>query len=152
MAYEFKLLKRIEFYETDMAGIVHFSNYFRFMEMAEAAFFRSLNLSIQPINSKPKMGWPRVVAKCEYLSPLCFEDKIEIHLLIENINKRSITYRYIISKIKDEKKQVAAKGKIKIVCVTFDADGHSMKSTNLPREMTDKIEVAPKAVLDQALN
>jgi len=46
MPYEFKLTRRVEFAETDMAGIMHYSNYFRFMETAEHAFFRSLGLSI----------------------------------------------------------------------------------------------------------
>ena len=46
MAYEYKMTRRIEFAETDMAGIVHFSNFFRMMEATEHAFFRSLGLSI----------------------------------------------------------------------------------------------------------
>ena len=46
MAHEFTLTRRVEFSETDMAGIVHFSNFFRFMESAEHAFFRSLGFSV----------------------------------------------------------------------------------------------------------
>ena len=42
MPYEFKHIRRVEFAETDMAGIVHFSNFFRMMEATEHAFFRSL--------------------------------------------------------------------------------------------------------------
>ena len=40
MPYEFKLTRQVEFSETDMAGIAHFTNFFRFMEAAEHAFFR----------------------------------------------------------------------------------------------------------------
>ena len=50
MAYEFKLTRHVDFAETDMAGIMHFSNFFRFMEATETAFFRSLSLSIFPEN------------------------------------------------------------------------------------------------------
>ena len=46
MAYEFKAIRRVEFAETDMAGIVHYSNFFRYMETAEHGFFRSLGLSV----------------------------------------------------------------------------------------------------------
>ena len=42
MAYEFKQTRRVEFSDTDMAGIMHFSNFFHFMEATEAAFLRSL--------------------------------------------------------------------------------------------------------------
>ena len=45
MAYEYTTTKKIEFSETDMAGLVHFSNYFRYMEVAERDFFESLGLS-----------------------------------------------------------------------------------------------------------
>ena len=72
MAYEFKLIRRIEFSETDMAGIVHFSNFFRMMESAEHAFFRSLGFSVHPEGGTT--GWPRVSATCDYLRPLRFED------------------------------------------------------------------------------
>ena len=46
MPYEFQLSRRVEFSDTDMAGIMHFSNFFRFMEAAETAFLRSLGLSV----------------------------------------------------------------------------------------------------------
>ena len=46
MSYEFQITRRVEFSETDLAGIMHFSNFFRFMESAEHAFFRSLGFSV----------------------------------------------------------------------------------------------------------
>ena len=39
----FEIQRHVEFYETDMAGIVHFSNFFRYMETCEHAFVRSLD-------------------------------------------------------------------------------------------------------------
>ncbi len=61
MSYEFKAVRRVEFSETDMAGIMHYSNYFRFMETAEHAFFRSLGLSIFRTGDPP-VSWTRVHA------------------------------------------------------------------------------------------
>ena len=46
MLYEFKVIRQVEFSETDMAGLMHFSNFFRFMESTEHAFFRSLGLAL----------------------------------------------------------------------------------------------------------
>ena len=62
MAYEFKAQRRVEFSDTDMAGIMHYSNFFRFMETAEHAFFRSLGFSIVTNATDPHVGWPRVHA------------------------------------------------------------------------------------------
>ena len=46
MAAEFSISRRVQFAETDMAGVVHFSNYFRWMEEVEHAFFRAVGLSV----------------------------------------------------------------------------------------------------------
>ena len=42
MACEYRHLRMVEFADTDMAGIVHFSRYFRYVEEAEHAFLRSV--------------------------------------------------------------------------------------------------------------
>ena len=47
-ASNFVYRRRILFHETDLAGIVHFSNFFKYMEEAEHAFVRSIGLSIHP--------------------------------------------------------------------------------------------------------
>ena len=78
MAYEFKTVQTVEFADTDMAGIVHYSNFFRYMEAAEHAFFRSLGFSVVTKQVEPPVGWPRVHASCDYKRPLRFEDEVEI--------------------------------------------------------------------------
>ena len=40
MADPFRTTRLVEFGDTDMAGIVHFANFFRYMESAEHAFLR----------------------------------------------------------------------------------------------------------------
>ena len=49
MVSEYRLRRRVQFYETDAAGIVHFSWFFRYMEEAEHALWREAGLSIAPI-------------------------------------------------------------------------------------------------------
>ena len=55
---EFILHRRVQWYELDSAGIVHFSTYFRFMEEAEPALWRAAGLSIGA--AEKTGGWPRV--------------------------------------------------------------------------------------------
>ena len=56
MPYEFKVQRRVEFSETDMAGIMHYSNFFRFMETAEHAFYRDLGHSVVMTHLDPPLG------------------------------------------------------------------------------------------------
>src|SRR5215218_3985835 len=94
MAYEFKAQRRVEFSDTDMAGIMHYSNFFRFMETAEHAFYRSLGSSVVMKEFDPPLGWPRVHAECDYFKPLRFEDVVQIHLLVKEKKAKALTYEF----------------------------------------------------------
>lgn len=146
MAYEFKLVHRVDFYETDRAGIVHFSNYFRYMEKAESEFFRSLGLSIALRAEGPQVGWPRVHAACDYHLPLQFEDQVEIHLLIAEKKSKALTYLFKLRKLGGPQPLEVARGRITVVCVT-KAPGGPMRSTHIPPEIADRLEVAPAELL-----
>src|SRR5690348_16019163 len=99
MAYEHKVIRRVEFSETDMAGIVHFSNFFRYMETAEHAFYRALGYSVILKDFDPELGFPRVHAECDYKLPLRFEDFVEIHLLVREKRSRVLSYFFRFSKV-----------------------------------------------------
>ena len=59
MAHSFSMTRSVTFAETDMAGILHFSNYFRYMEEAEHAFFRSLGFRVHACERSGAWGWAR---------------------------------------------------------------------------------------------
>lgn len=140
MAYEFRYRRHVEFPETDLAGIVHFSNYFRYMEAAEHAFFRSLGLSIHSECEGRIIGWPRVSTECSYLRPLKFEDEFEIHLVVRQKNHKSLTYDFCFTG--DDGRQIAM-GSIKTACVQFDPATGAMQSIEIPEFISEKIEAAP---------
>ena len=146
MAYEFKIVRSVEFYETDMAGIVHYSNFFRYMETAEHGFFRSLGFSIATDKTIPSIGWPRVHAECDYLQPLRFEDEVEIHLLVSEMKSKALSYVLRFRKLNASPSLEVARGKLTVVCVTREADG-KMKATPIPKSVADSIQVAPAELL-----
>ncbi len=146
--YEFKFKKTVEFFETDMAGIVHYSNFFRYMEMAEHAFYRSLGWSVHPTHSKPDVVWPRVNAQCDYKQPLYFEDEVEIHLLVKEKREKSIRYQFHINKVVNEETINAAIGSMTIVCSKYDEETRSFKSAPLPDRINENLENAPKELLE----
>ena len=146
MACEYKAVHRVEFAETDMAGIVHFSNFFHYMEIAEHGFFRSLGFSIATRNVGLPVGWPRVHAQCDFKQPLHFEDEIEIHLLVSKKNTRSLSYLFRFRRLNPSPVVEVARGTLTVVCVKHQPDG-KMAATNIPKEIVDKIEVAPEELL-----
>ena len=47
MSIVYRMNRRVQIADTDFAGVLHFSNYFRFMEEIECAFWRSLGPGIR---------------------------------------------------------------------------------------------------------
>ena len=96
MAHQFTQRRRVTFSETDLAGIMHFSNFFKFMERAEHAFFRSLDLSVwenpERIPPDERVHWPRVHAACDFHAPLRFEEEARVELFVEEVRTRAIRY------------------------------------------------------------
>src|SRR5437588_8599701 len=90
----FRTTRRVEFADTDMAGIVHFANFFRYMEAAEVEFLRSRGLSVKLGWEGQELGFPRVSASCDYQKPARFEDLLEITVRIVKIGLKSMTYGF----------------------------------------------------------
>lgn len=144
MASEFTLIRRVEFSETDMAGIMHYSNFFRFMEAAEHAFFRSLGYSVAARPGAPQVGWPRVHASCDYHRPLRFEDEVEVRLQVIEKRSKSLTYGFRFRRVGEEGGGDVARGRLTVVCVAHHPDG-TMKATAIPAEIAAKIEAVAEA-------
>jgi len=148
MASEFTQTRIVEFAETDMAGIVHFANYFKWMESCEMAFYRSLG--VPPIDLFPGTfsGWPRVSVACDYYGPFRFGDGVQVQLLVQKIGIRSITYAFRLRKIVDDQVQpeVLARGTITAVCVGEGEDG-GMVAHPIPDDVRVKFEVASEEAL-----
>jgi len=148
VAYEFKLTRQVEFSETDMAGIVHFSVFFRYMEAAEHAFFRSLGMSIHTTGFGEPLGWPRVHADCDFRFPLRFEDVVEINLLVREKKTKSLVYTFIFRKMNEQPVKEIARGTLAVACVTRDEVSGKFTGVPIPAAIADKIDVAPLELLE----
>lgn len=137
MPIAYRTTRRIEFVDTDMAGIVHFSNFFRFMEAAEQEFLRSLDLSVCGTWEGKPVSLPRVAAACDYLRPARFEDVLDIEMSIRNLGRKSLTYGFEFF----QGGAVIARGHITAVCCRVVGD-NQLQSIELPDGMRHKLEQA----------
>src|SRR5437899_8836225 len=121
-----------------MGGIMHFSNFFRFMESAEHAFLRSLGFSVVLSRSGFEVHLPRVHAECDYLVPVRFEDEIQIKLLVERKSTRSLTYQFRFFRANGEAQEEVARGRLVVVSTEVTKVGE-MKAVSLPKALAVKI-------------
>jgi YbgC/YbaW family acyl-CoA thioester hydrolase len=132
----FSTTRRVDFGDTDMAGIMHFANFFRFMESAEIDFLMSRGLSVAWHDAKGKLGLPRVSASCDYTRPAKFMDVLAITLTVERVGAKSITYRFEFA---NQRGEALAVGRITAVCCRTSATGQ-IESIEIPAEVRAKLE------------
>lgn len=127
----FRYVRRVQFAETDLAGIVHFSTMFRYMEEAEHAMWRAAGLSV----SRPgdDLGWPRVAAAFQFRSPLHFEDEFEVVVRIVRIRTRALDYEHTIVR----GSTLIGTGTMTTVCVRHRPEG--MQPTDIPQSVRDSL-------------
>ena len=92
MTHEFIFRRRVEFAETDTAGVAHFTAFFRWMEEAEHALYRSVGGSAYRWGPEGVEGMPRTAASCEYLRSVRYGDELHVRLIVREMTERSITY------------------------------------------------------------
>lgn len=131
----FTMRRRVELADTDMAGIVHFTTFFRYLETAEHELWRSLGLVIFAPGDKEHMGWPRVACSFEFKSPLRFGDDVEIRIGVESISRRAVTY---LGEVVCGGKVVAS-GKSTSVHCRVNAVSEQVESVDIPDDVRDKL-------------
>src|SRR5688500_7322305 len=133
MPNEFRYKRRVQFADTDLAGIVHFSTMFRYVEEAEHALWREAGISI--VQRGSDIGWPRLNAALEFRNPLRFEAEFEVWVRIAELKTRTIEYEFTLVR----GKSVIAVGTMTTICVRKQADG-TMRAAEIPDEVADKLE------------
>jgi YbgC/YbaW family acyl-CoA thioester hydrolase len=132
---EFRYRRRVQFPETDASGIVHFANFFRYVEEAEHAMWRAAGTSVHEPGRG--IGWPRVAASFEFRRPLRFEDEFDVHLRV--VEKTGKTLRYAAVLRRDD--EVLAEGSLTIICVRR-RDGEPPKAMDIPPDIAERFAVS----------
>lgn len=136
MTVQFRTTRRIEFVDVDLAGFVHFSRFFIFMETAEHEFLRSLGTSVHTHIDGEEIGWPRLAASCEYLKPARFEDVLEIEVIVKRKGNSSMTYEFRFHR----DKTLIARGEVSSICCKIHPQ-HGLKPIPIPSFLADKIKI-----------
>jgi len=105
----------VEFHDTDMAGIMHFAAFYRYMASAEHEFFRSLGMSFCSRDDQA-LTFPRVSASCDFKSPARCEEILEIGVRLVKLGKKSLTFQFDFT---HEGREVAS-GQMTSVCSCRD--------------------------------
>jgi acyl-CoA thioester hydrolase len=129
--------RRVEFAETDAAGMVHFSVFFRYMEEAEHAVWRRAGMDI--FENHEEKSWPRISANFDFKAPLKFQDEFEVHTEIAAVTRSTIRWAHVITR----GTVTIGTGTVTAVYVAKSRDG-SMKSAEIPGGIVAALRAALK--------
>ena len=116
------LRRRIEWMDTDAAGIYHYTTVFRLAEAAEAAMHTGLGIADRTFGATP-----RVSLAMDFKRSLRFNDEIEAKLAVTAIGSSSVRYEFTLS----GPQGIAAAGQL-VACLVDRATG---RATPWPDDM-----------------
>ena len=91
--------RTINYYETDKMGVVHHSNYIRFLEEARCFYLRKADMPFEKFEEKG-VTIPVLEVKCKYKQHVTFSDTILIKVIVKEFNGVRLTIGY---EVKDKK-------------------------------------------------
>jgi YbgC/YbaW family acyl-CoA thioester hydrolase len=133
---EYCMRRRAQFAETDAAGLVHFTAYFRYMEEAEHALWREAGLTI--FSPDADVAWPRAAASFEFKRALRFEEEFEVWIRVTAVTARTIQYRCTIVRDAEE----VAVGHLRVVCVRRRPEA-PLRAVDIPPEIAARFREPP---------
>lgn len=90
---DFLFTRKINYYETDRMGVVHHSNYIRFLEEARCAMLEFYQMPYSDFESQGVMI-PVLGVNCSFKQPVTFDDILEIKPFVKDFNGVRLTIGY----------------------------------------------------------
>ncbi len=87
---------RVNWGDTDKAGIVYYPNFFKWFDIAGHQFFRDCGISPSYLEAELNIIVPLLDAQCTFENPLLYEDVITIHTEVQEIKRKTIKLHHEI--------------------------------------------------------
>ncbi len=117
---------RVRFGDTDTSGRIFYVSLLNHFDAAETEFLRSRGIAYGGIGPRT-MAFPRVHVECDYLSPLVFDDLMDIAVTVDRVGRTSFALAFDVS----VEGRAAARGKVVVVCI----DGPTQRPMALPEDL-----------------
>ncbi len=128
----FKRTYRVHWVDTDVAGVMHYTNYLRYFEACEEEFYRSISLPFNDIREKYGITFPRVEVHSRYKAACRFDDFFDVVMRVREVGEKTMTYDF--QAIRQQDGKLAAEGYIKCIAVNSE-----WKAVQLPADLAKTV-------------
>lgn len=125
-ARTFETRMAVQWADIDIAGIMYFAAYWRFVEKAEIDMFAALGFPYSTVFDEYGIWMPRVRAEAEYHAPALMDDMLLLRTHIEKVGASSLRWKTVV--FNERTGAAGAEFTLTIACM----DRQSRKSTPLP--------------------
>ena len=130
---EFIIPVRVYYEDTDVAGIVYYANYLRFMERGRSDWIRSIGID-QGTLIEQGLAFAVTEVNIKYLKPARFNDLLEVVTEVHPESRASMLFKQSI-RDKQHPDIIYSRADVKAVCI----DMKSMKPKALPKQLVKEI-------------
>lgn len=96
MTHSFTL--RVYYEDTDLAGIVYYANYLRFIERARTEWVRDLGVDQGRLKAEERIVFAVRRVEADYLYPAKFDDQLTVETTVEQMTGARIVLRQVVSR------------------------------------------------------
>ncbi|WP_341211993.1 tol-pal system-associated acyl-CoA thioesterase [uncultured Limimaricola sp.] len=89
MSHRFEV--RVYYEDTDLAGIVYYANYLKFIERARTEWVRGLGIDQSRLKAEQGLVFAVRRVEADYLTPARFDDVLEVETRVEELGGARIT-------------------------------------------------------------
>lgn len=97
-----KICERVKFFDTDVMGVVHHSNYIRMFETGRVEFLRALGIDLNEMINDGIL-FPIIEVSAKFHAPARFDDELEIETTAEALTRAKMKFSYAIRLRGEEK-------------------------------------------------
>ena len=103
---------RVYYEDTDMAGIVYYANYLRYIERARSDWVREIGIDQNAMRNEGLVFAVRRV-EADYIAPAKFDDELQVETSVEQVTAARLVLKQVVKR--DE--QPLFQAVVTIVCI-----------------------------------
>ena len=127
---------RVYYEDTDLAGIVYYANYLKFIERGRSEFVRAHGIDQVALRDDENCVFAVRHLSCDYLAPARFDDLLTVHTEVADLSAA----RIVLHQRVDRGSQTVFAAEVTLVCLRLDG-----RPTRLPAKLRQSLRQRPSA-------
>lgn len=125
---------KVNWGDTDMAGIIYYPNYFNWFNIGSHTLFKVVGIPLKDLMFQDKIGLPILDVGCSFHKPLFFEDEIQVVTRVAEIKEKTFRMEHEVYR----GNELTGKGHELRAWVQFDQNG-KLKACTIPEDARIKL-------------